>query len=79
MEPNAAHAFTAPAGEVERFLYAVSVLHCLPVGLAEQPSAATGTVLRPEALRSYAREAGFTDVEIMPVQHQFHRLYHAVG
>jgi 2-polyprenyl-3-methyl-5-hydroxy-6-metoxy-1,4-benzoquinol methylase len=79
LEPNAGHAFTAPAGEVERFLYAVSVLHCLPVGLSTQPSAATGTVMRPATLRAYAREAGFADVEILPVQHQFHRLYQAVG
>jgi 2-polyprenyl-3-methyl-5-hydroxy-6-metoxy-1,4-benzoquinol methylase len=79
LEPKAAHAYTAPGDEVERFLYAVSVLHCLPVGMSEQPSASTGTLLRPDTLRDYARAAGFTDVEILPVQHRFHRLYHAVG
>lgn len=79
LEPKAAHAYLAPADEVERFLYAVSVLHCLPVGMSQQPSVSTGTLLRPETLRGYARAAGFADVEILPVQHRFHRLYHAVG
>lgn len=73
--PIAAHAFAAPAGDVERFLYAVSVLHCLPVGLSDQPSAATGTVIRPRMVRAYARQAGFANAEILPLQHAFHRLY----
>ena len=76
LEPNAGEAFAAPAGEVERFLYAISLLHCLPVGLSERPSAATGTVLRPETVRAYASAAGFTRVEIVPIEQRFHRLYH---
>jgi 2-polyprenyl-3-methyl-5-hydroxy-6-metoxy-1,4-benzoquinol methylase len=79
MEPNAAEGFTAPASEIERFLYAISVLHCLPVGLAEQPSAATGTMIRPGTVRTFATEAGFADVEVLPVGHQFYRLYRLVG
>jgi 2-polyprenyl-3-methyl-5-hydroxy-6-metoxy-1,4-benzoquinol methylase len=79
MEPNAQEEFGAPAGEIERFLYAVSVLHCLPVGLAETPSAATGTVLRPSVLRGYAEEAGFTETRVLPVEHRFHRLYRLLG
>ena len=61
--------------EVERLLYGWSVLHCLPVGMAEQPSAATGTVMRAETLRQYAREAGFSDVEILPIENDFWRFY----
>ena len=38
--------FTAPGDETERFMYGFSVLHCLPASLAEQGSAALGTVLR---------------------------------
>lgn len=75
MEPRAEPRFTAPAGEVERFLYAVSVLHCLPVGLADQPSAGTGAVLRPETVRRYATAAGFASATVLPVEHRFHRLY----
>jgi precorrin-6B methylase 2 len=36
--------FKAPSEETERLMYGFSVLHCLPVGMAEQPSAGTGTV-----------------------------------
>ena len=53
--------FTAPSDEIERLMYGFSVLHCLPVGMAEQPSAGTGTVMRPATLRRYAREAGFSE------------------
>jgi 2-polyprenyl-3-methyl-5-hydroxy-6-metoxy-1,4-benzoquinol methylase len=74
MEPGVGERFTAPAPDPERFQYAVSVLHCLPVGMAEQPSAATGTVMRPDTVRAYAAEAGLT-VEVIPVGHPFHRLY----
>jgi hypothetical protein len=45
--------FKAPSDETERLMYGFSVLHCLPVGMAEQPSAATGTVMRPATLRHY--------------------------
>jgi ubiquinone/menaquinone biosynthesis C-methylase UbiE len=75
MEPRAAETFAAPASETERFLYAISLLHCLPVGLAQQPSAATGTVMRPPTVRAYAREAGFERVRVIPVGHQLYQLY----
>jgi 2-polyprenyl-3-methyl-5-hydroxy-6-metoxy-1,4-benzoquinol methylase len=79
LEPKAAERFTAPASETERFLYAVSLLHCLPVGLSEQPSAACGAVLRPEAVRAWAAEAGFDRCRVVPVEHRFHRLYRLEG
>jgi hypothetical protein len=49
-------------------------LPCLPVGMAEQPSA-TGTAMRPGALRRYAREAGCRAVEILPIAHYFFNVY----
>lgn len=67
--------FTAPGDELHRFLYTASVLHCLPVGMAEQPSAGTGTVMRPSTLRRYAHEAGFDDVEILPIENDVWRFY----
>jgi SAM-dependent methyltransferase len=68
--------FTAPAEDpVERFCYAVSVLHCLPVGRADGPSAATGTVMRPGTLRDYATQAGFDDVEVLPIENELWRFY----
>jgi hypothetical protein len=56
-------------------MYGWSVLHCLPVGMAEQPSAATGTVMRPATLQRYATEAGFQHVEVLPIEHFFFRFY----
>jgi hypothetical protein len=61
---------------VERLMYGFSFLVCLPSGLSEQPSAATGTVMRPETLRRYATEAGFKDVQILDqIEHDFLRFY----
>jgi 2-polyprenyl-3-methyl-5-hydroxy-6-metoxy-1,4-benzoquinol methylase len=39
--------FHAPADAIERLMYGWSIVHCLPVSLAEQPSTAIGTVIRP--------------------------------
>jgi 2-polyprenyl-3-methyl-5-hydroxy-6-metoxy-1,4-benzoquinol methylase len=74
-DERAAERFAAPGDELERIFYVWSVLHCLPVGLAEQPSAATGTALRPDTLRRYAAEAGFSDVEVLPIENDFWRFY----
>ena len=56
-------AFTAPAGESERMYYGFSLFTCLPAAMTERPTAATGTVMRPDTLRQYATEAGFGAVE----------------
>ena len=74
-DERVADEFAAPGDEVERLMYGWSVLHCLPVGMAEQPSAATGTAMRPETLRRYAVEAGFHGVEILPIENDFWRFY----
>ncbi len=67
--------FTEKGNDVEWMMYGWSVLHCLPVGMADQPSAETGTVMRADTLRSYAKSAGFRDVEILPIEHFFFRFY----
>lgn len=68
--------FTAPGDAVERLMYGFSFLVCLPSGLSEQPSAATGTVMRPDTFRRYAQEAGFKGVDILDqVQHDVLRFY----
>ncbi len=67
--------FGAIGDPTERFMYGFSVLHCLPVGMAESPSAGTGSVLRPPVLRRYALAAGFRDVEILPIENDFWRFY----
>lgn len=68
-------AFTAAGNDVEWMMYGWSILHCLPVGKAETPSAETGTVLRPDTLRRYAREAGFGRTEILAIDNLFFRFY----
>ncbi|MFN8677447.1 MAG: class I SAM-dependent methyltransferase [Thermomicrobiales bacterium] len=78
MDERVAEVFDPGAGDVERLMYGFSVLHCLPVGLAEQPSVGTGTVMRPDTLRGYARQAGFSDIDMLPLAHPFFRFYRLV-
>ncbi len=54
MEPSVAEHFSTEPADSERFHYAVSVLHCLPIGMSETPTAATGTVMRPATVCAYA-------------------------
>jgi 2-polyprenyl-3-methyl-5-hydroxy-6-metoxy-1,4-benzoquinol methylase len=60
---------------MQHLLYAASVLHCLPVGRSEQPSAGTGTVMQVATLERYATEAGFASVEVLPIAHDMFRFY----
>ncbi|HZM67157.1 MAG TPA: class I SAM-dependent methyltransferase [Nakamurella sp.] len=71
--------FTAPADPIERFFYAASVLHCLPVGRDAEHSAETGTVMRPNVLRRYATEAGFHQVTVLPIENDLFRFYRLQG
>ena len=77
-DEKVAEEFTAPGDDVERLMYGWSALHCLPVGIDDAGSAATGTVMRPSRLRDYAREAGFTEVEVLPVEADLWRFYRLV-
>lgn len=74
-EENVGEHFHAPAGELERLMYGWSIVHCLPVSLAEQPSAGIGTVMRPEMVRILAGQAGFSNADVLPVDGGFFRLY----
>lgn len=75
IDERVAETFIAPGDAIERLYYGFSLLHCLPVGLADSPSAGTGTVMRPETLRRYALEAGYRDVVILPIEHDLWRFY----
>lgn len=75
MDERVAETFTAPGDEVERLMYGYSLTTCLADGMAHQPSAGTGTVMRPSTLRRYAVEAGFADVEILDIDNDFFRFY----
>lgn len=67
--------FTAPASETERLFYAYSVLCCLPSAMDDHTSAATGTVMRRTTFETYAKDAGFDGVSILPIEHDFLRFY----
>lgn len=67
--------FTAPGDLVERLMYGFSLSICLPDSMSGPGSAATGTVLRPAALRLMAEEAGFGSVDVLPVDHDLWRFY----
>ena len=75
MDERVADELTAPGDEVERFMYGWSLTVCLPSGMSEQPSAATGTVMRRSTLEGYAREAGFSAVDVCPIDNDFFRFY----
>ena len=59
----------------DAYFYGWSIFDCLPAGRAATPSAATGTVMRPDTLRRYAETAGFTGFEVLPIEHDVFRLY----
>ena len=67
--------FTAPASETERMFYAYSVLCCLPSAMEDHTSAGTGTVMRISTFETYAKEAGFDGVAVLPIEHDFLRFY----
>jgi len=71
--------FTPTGNEVEWMMYGWSVLHCLPVGMADQPSTGTGTVMRAGTLRRYAQEAGFHEVEVLPIDNFFFQFYRLIA
>lgn len=74
-DERVADRFTAPGDETERLMYAYSIMMCLANGLADQPSVATGTVLRPSAIEAMARDAGFTRMTVLPIEHDTFRFY----
>jgi 2-polyprenyl-3-methyl-5-hydroxy-6-metoxy-1,4-benzoquinol methylase len=71
--------FTAPGSDVDRLMYGYSLLCCLPDGRSHEPSVGTGTVMRPAVLRSYAEAAGFSGVEVLPLEAGFFRFYRLVS
>lgn len=82
MDGAVVDAFSAPGDELERLMYGFSLLVCLPDGLSHPPSAGTGTVMRRSTLESYARQAGFGQVDVLPIEDfgfwRFYRLDPAV-
>lgn len=74
-----ADTFTAPGDALERMMYGWSVGHCLPAAMAEQPSAAIGTAIRPGDVAALADAAGFATCEIADVDGGFFHIYRLAG
>ncbi|HEX4818731.1 MAG TPA: class I SAM-dependent methyltransferase [Acidimicrobiales bacterium] len=60
---------------MQHLFYAASTLHCLLVGRSEEDGVGTGTVMRTATLERYAHEAGFTSVDVLPIEHMSFRFY----
>jgi SAM-dependent methyltransferase len=75
VDERVGESFTAAGNDVEWMMYGWSILHCLPVGMTDENAAGTGTVMRTDTLRKYAKEAGFRDLEVLPIEHFFFRFY----
>ena len=67
--------FTVPASPRERTEYGWSVVSCLPGAMGDPQTAATGAVMRPSLLRQYALQAGFSEVEVLPILTDYWRFY----
>jgi ubiquinone/menaquinone biosynthesis C-methylase UbiE len=67
--------FSVPASPRERTEYGWSVISCLPGAMGDPQTAATGAVMRPSVLRQYARQAGFREVEVLPIHTDYWRFY----
>jgi 2-polyprenyl-3-methyl-5-hydroxy-6-metoxy-1,4-benzoquinol methylase len=74
-DERVADTFTGAGDDVERLCYGFSVLHCLPVGMVGEGAAGTGTVIRKDTVRRYAREAGFGGFDVLPIENDFYRFY----
>jgi 2-polyprenyl-3-methyl-5-hydroxy-6-metoxy-1,4-benzoquinol methylase len=75
MDERAEEEFAPGGSPIERLLAASSVLHCLPVGRSQPDSAATGALFRPHMLEHYAQHAGYSGVEVAPIEHDVFRFY----
>src|SRR4051812_10489613 len=74
-DERTAEQFALDAGDMERLYYGMSVLHCLPVGMVGSNAAGTGTVMREETVRTYARQAGFAECVVAPIENDVWRFY----
>ena len=78
-DERVADEFTTEVEPGERFQWGFSALHCLPTALTAHPRAGTGTIMRTPTFRQYAEAAGFTGVEVLPIEHDFWRFYRLVA
>ena len=79
VDQRVAETFSPPGDDGERSKYGYSVFHCLPISMVDQPSAATGTVIRESTMRHYAEQAGFRSIDVLPIEDDTFRFYRMMG
>ena len=79
MDERVGDRFGVPGGELDAAMYAYSLFVVPPDAMSHQPTVATGTVMRPDTLRGYAREAGFEDLTVLIEEFGAFRFYELVG
>jgi SAM-dependent methyltransferase len=75
MDERVGDVFTGESDPVEQMFYGFSLLCCLPDGRNASTSVATGTVMRRPTFETYANEAGYSTVEVLPIENDFFRFY----
>lgn len=75
MDERVGERFTGEPDPVEQLMYGFSLICCLPDGRNADESVATGTVMRPSTLEGYATDAGYSGIEILPLEHDTFRFY----
>ena len=76
MDERADENLIAPSDDpVQRFLAGISPLWCFPQGVSGPDAQPYGAVFRPSHLSEVARQAGFTAVDVLPIDHPFWRFY----
>jgi SAM-dependent methyltransferase len=68
----------ATGDPVQTFFATASVLWCLPQGRIEPDSEAVGTMMTASRFRHIVQDAGWSDIEILPIEHPFWRFYRLV-
>lgn len=75
MDERVGEQFTGLPDPIEQFMYGFSLICCLPDGRNAPESVATGTVMRQSTFERYAQQAGFSAVDVLPIDNDFFRFY----
>ena len=75
MDERVGDVFTGEPNPIEQLLYGFSLMCCLPDGRNAEESVATGTIMRLPTFEGYAKQAGFTEVEVLPIENDMFRFY----
>jgi hypothetical protein len=75
VDERTAETFTAPGDDIERFFAAASAIWCLPQGRIGRDPEPVGALIRTDTMRELAYRAGYSKIDIVPIEHPFWRFY----